>query len=88
LDISYEERHNLPSAGFGLGLMPHVTDHFFLDFNLGLDFLIMGSKPEFSNKIEYDWNYNGQYHEYATLESQFTGVKPSFFMNIGLGYYF
>lgn len=84
---TYKEKTNAPAAGFALGFMPHLSRHLFFDINLGFDFLLFGSDPEFSYSVDYDLN-SGQGFKYTTLESQLSGVKPSFFMNIGLGYFF
>lgn len=77
------EKANFPAAGFALGFMPHLSKHLFFDINFGLDFLLMGSDPDFSYNAYLDNSF-----KYVRIESQLSGVKPSLFMNIGLGYYF
>ncbi|MEX2589971.1 MAG: hypothetical protein WD334_07175, partial [Chitinophagales bacterium] len=84
--VSYEEKINLPAAGFALGFMPHLTDHLFFDINFGFDLLLIGSDPGFSYTVDYQRVPFDQ--DYVILESQLTDLKTSIFINIGLGYYF
>ncbi|MEX2589972.1 MAG: hypothetical protein WD334_07180 [Chitinophagales bacterium] len=93
-DIDYNKTHHLLIPGFSTGIMPHVTDHLFLDINIGFDLWIFGQDKSFEYQIPFQWStdyssdpINGN-HEYVTLSSQARGVRPSFVLNVGLGYYF
>lgn len=86
--VSFKEKVSFPAAGVALGFMPHLTDHLFFDINFGFDFLLIGSDPDFSYDVDYELEPNGWNYRFVTLESQLSGVKPAFFMNIGLGYFF
>lgn len=85
-NLDFQNTKNVLSSGVKFGLTPHITDHLFLDFNLGWDFLFLGMRS-FSHAVPFKYDFEGG-HEYVTFRSQIHGVKTLFSIRLGVGYYF
>lgn len=86
-NLSYNSDYNLISPGIRFGLSPHITDNLFVDFNLGWDFVFF-KKNSFQYVVPYDYDIVDDWHNYVTLESQASGTKTMFSINLGIGFYF
>lgn len=85
-NIDFQNTKNVFSSGVKFGLSPHLTDHLFLDFNLGWDFMFLGTRS-FSYSVPFKYDFEG-WHEFVAFKSQINGVKTMFSIRLGIGYYF
>lgn len=79
-------QRTLIAPGLSIGLAPHVGEHIFLSFFLGLDYYAFTEKS-FSMTVSYTEDYDGQM-EYATFTTLLTGSRQVFRAGLGVGTYF
>jgi hypothetical protein len=86
-NINYNEEYNFISPGLRFGLSPHITDHLYLDFKIGVNFILF-DKVSFEYRVPYDYSNYDNLHQYVIFESQASGLKTIFSTSLGIGFYF
>lgn len=85
LRIDQEFSNSNPAVGFGLGVMPHISDKMYMDVQFAVD-LVMYNGDSFDYIIEHDYATGG--YETFHMASQLDGMKARISTQIGLGYRF
>lgn len=89
LDIHENHQHSKFVPGLAIGWQPHVSDRFYLNFNIACDFYKFNRKS-FSYVIPYNFygDFEKKVEDKVTITGQLVNNKRAFTANVRFGMYF
>ena len=86
VNVSYQEILRSSGVGLGVGIMPHISKHLYIDMGVALDFIQVNGKG-FSNLVAFKHDSFNGLLQYADVKSALPGNHITFKTNIGIGIY-
>jgi len=86
-DLYYQRTMTLGYPGMSFGIMPPISDRFFIKADVNVDLLLFRENG-FSHRVEYRDIYFSDRHEYVTFESPLNTTKLAWSFGLGTGIFF